>query len=478
MRAAPALQATRWCKLPTSTGWRQGVRLRVNTNATAGTVFTNCYSNSPVCVPARAAMFSGLYPHEVGSYDNAAPFDCRVPAWTNRLRDSGYRCRATGKLDFLYETDYGMEEIHTEHGHDTSPDITAYFRNPMVPRVDSRAQIDAFIDEKPHRDYRFVRETIRFLEQEAPGLETPWVQYLGLNCPHPRWVVPERFFRMYPLEDIALPESTPGRPPQLHPALAEANHYNKFDEAPFAEERIRRARAAYYGMISMLDEWLGEVLDSLEKSGRAGETIVVFTADHGEMLGDHGMWFKGCPYDEAARVPLIIAGPGFGRKHIQAPVSHVDLAATILELSGVGPFDGLRGKSVVPLVNGSETGEERWTYSELNNEGNITGTFWVCQGSWKYIYFVGYPPLLFNLKDDPGEFENLAGRERYGDVERELSELLHTIVNPEEVSAAAFVDQRRRLETALSHMDNPRVYHDFVKRLGSEFAASLKSSRS
>ncbi|HUU29291.1 MAG TPA: sulfatase-like hydrolase/transferase [archaeon] len=445
--------------------------------ASRGTVFTACYSNSPVCVPARAAMFTGLYPHEVEAYDNAAPFDGRVPAWTNRLNDSGYLCRAAGKLDFLYHHDYGMQEIDTVHGHDTSPDITAYFRNPIVPRVDSRAQIDAFLDETPNRDYRFVSETLRFLKEEAPALDSPWVQYLGLNCPHPRWVIPERYYRMYPLDNISLPDLPRGWPPELHPVLAATNHYNKFNEAPFPEGNIRRARAAYYGMITMLDEWVGEVLQALEKSGKAGETILVFTADHGEMLGEHGMWFKNTPYDQAARVPLIISGPGFESETIGAPVSHVDLAATILELSGAGPFPGLRGKSLIPLVKGREKGDKRWAYSELNNEGAVTGIFWVRKGPWKYVYFVGFPPLLFNLAMDPGELENLAGSASCRIVEKELKELLYDTVDPEKVSEAAFAHQRRRLDQALSRLDDPQVYLDFERRLGKEFAGKLKETR-
>ena len=444
--------------------------------ARRGTAFTNCYSNSPVCVPARAAMFSGLYPHEVQAYDNAAPFDCRVPAWTNRLTGSGYLCRATGKLDFLFDRDYGMVEVETRHGHDLNPDITAYFRNPIVPRVDSRAQIEAFIDENPHQDTRFVAEAVRFLDQDAPGLgNQPWVQYVGLNSPHPRWVIPERFYRMYNLENIYPPELPGGWPPELHPVQAATNRYNKFDLAPFPEGNIRRARAAYYGMITMLDEWVGRILTSLEKSGRAGNTVVIFTSDHGEMLGEHGMWFKGCPYDPAARVPLIIAGPGFESNTIAAPVSHVDLAATILELAGLEPFPGLRGRSVMPLVQGAETGEDRWTYSELNNEGNITGSFWVRKGDWKYVYFVGYQPLLFNLKDDPGEFANLAGVEKYREVESELHDLLRSAADPEKVSAEAFAHQKVRLEKDLAHLDDPEIYRRYSSRLGEEFAAKLKA---
>jgi choline-sulfatase len=443
-----------------------------------GTVFTNCYSNSPVCVPARAAMFSGLYPYEVQSYDNAAPFDCRVPAWTNRLTSSGYLCRATGKLDFLFNHDYGMLEVDTEHGHDLNPDITAYFRNPIVPRVDSRAQIEAYIDEKPHRDTSFVAEAVRFLDQDVPGPgNKPWVQYVGLNSPHPRWVIPERFYRMYYLDNIYLPKLPGPWPPDLHPVQAAANHYNKFDLAPFSEGNIRRARAAYYGTITQLDEWVGEILGSLEKTGQAENTVVIFTADHGEMLGEHGMWFKGCPYEDAARVPLVIAGPGFEPKTVAAPVSHVDLAATILELAGLEPFQGLRGKSFMPLAQGTETGEDRWAYSELNNEGNITGTFWVRKGDWKYVCFVDYPPLLFNLKDDPGEFENLAGIQKYREVERELHDLLRSVVNPEEVSVAAFAHQKARLQKDLARLDDPEIYRRYSSRLGEEFAAKLKAGR-
>ena len=446
--------------------------------ARRGTVFTNCYSNSPVCVPARAAMFSGLYPHEVQAYDNAAPFDCRVPAWTNRLTSSGYLCRATGKLDFLFNHDYGMVEVDTEHGHDLNPDITAYFRNPIVPRVDSRAQIEAYIDEKPHRDTSFVAEAARFLDQDVPGLGNKrWVQYLGLSSPHPRWVIPGRFYRMYNPENIYPPQMPGGWPPDLHPALAAVNHYNKFDLAPFPEGNIRRARVAYYATITQLDEWVGEILGSLEKTGQAENTVVIFTADHGEMLGEHGMWFKGCPYEDAARVPLVISGPGFEQKTIAAPVSHVDLAATILELAGLEPFPGLRGRSVMPLVRGTETGEDCWTYSELNNEGNITGTFWVRKSDWKYVYFVDYPPLLFNLKDDPGEFENLAGQQKYREVESGLHDLLRSVVNPEEVSAAAFAHQKARLEKDLARLDEAEIYRRYQQRLGEEFAAKLKTER-
>ncbi|MFH1070811.1 MAG: sulfatase-like hydrolase/transferase, partial [Candidatus Glassbacteria bacterium] len=279
--------------------------------ARRGTVFTNCYSNSPVCVPARASLFTGLFAHEVEAYDNAAPFDGRAPCWTNRLAQSGYLCRATGKLDFVAGRDYGLLEVDTGHGHDTNPDITAYFRNPLVPRLDSRAQIEGFIDQKPNGDERCVAETLRFLADDTPGLGgRPWLEYVGLTSPHPPWRVPRRYFDMYPLDNISLPEMPGGRPPALHPCLMAVNHYNRFDAAPIPDGNILRARAAYYGSISRLDEWVGQILAELEKTGRAENTVVVFTSDHGEMLGEHGMWFKSCPYDQAARVPLVIAGPG------------------------------------------------------------------------------------------------------------------------------------------------------------------------
>lgn len=129
----------------------------------------------------------------------------------------------------------------------------------------------------------------------------------------------------------------------------------------------------------------------------------------------------------------------------------------------------------MPLAHGTETGEDRWAYSELNNEGNITGTFWVRKGDWKYVCFVDYPPLLFNLKDDPGEFENLAGIQKYREVERELHDLLRSVVDPEKVSAEAFAHQKARLEKDLARLDDPEIYRRYSSRLGEEFAAKLKA---
>ena len=446
--------------------------------ARRGAVFANCYSNSPVCVPARASLFTGFYPHEVEAYDNASPFDGRVPTWANRLTASGYLCRATGKLDFRAGGNYGMQETATEHGHDTGPDITAYFRNPLVPRIESRAQIEAFIDERPKPDEKYVAEAVRFLAEDLPGLgKKPWAQYVGLVSPHPSWSISERFYRMYPLDNISLPELPGGWPPHLHPELAGLNHYNMFDLAPFPEGNILRARAAYYGSITMLDEWVGKLMEALEKSGKLDRTLVVFTSDHGEMLGEHGMWFKSCPYEAAARVPLIIAGPGFPAGRVETPVSHVDLVATLLETAGVPPFAGLRGHSLKSLASGAESGAERFAYSELNSEGNLTGVFQVRKAEWKYIHFVGMEPLLFNLKEDPGEFGNLAGREKYREVEKSLKELLFDTVNPEKISVAAFADQRRRLELDLPRLDDPLVYRGYERRLGKEFAEKLKAGK-
>ena len=444
--------------------------------AASGTVFTNCYSNSPVCVPARASMFTGFYPHEVGAYDNAAPLRPEIPTWTDTLRDSGYRCRATGKLDFWHNSDYGMEEVHTLHGHDTSPDVTAYFRKPMVPRIDSRQQIEAFMAEEVNHDRVFVDEAVRFIRDDAPKMDEPWVQYVGLTSPHPKWVVPEEIYKTYNLDEIDLPYPEVGWPPKLHPVLQEVNHYNKFDTAPFESKRIQRARAAYYSMITMLDAWVGLIMHTLEQSGQADNTCIVFTADHGEMLGCHGMWFKSVAYDEAARVPLVISGPGIkGGGTVEAPVSHVDVVDTVLCMAGRKSYRGLRGRSVLPLIDGSESGSDRFSYSELNNEGNVTGSFWIRKDNWKYIYYAdGYPAILFDMENDPCEQNNLAGNNKYAEVVKKLDSVLRDTVDPDLVSAQAFEDQARRRDRTLAGIGQPDVYNGFAKRYGEEFAARLK----
>lgn len=236
---------------------------------------------------------------------------------------------------------------------------------------------------------------------------------------------------------------------------------------PIPEARIRRAHAAYFGMISEVDEYLGWILDKVDLDN----TLFVYTSDHGEMGGDHGLWLKNVLLENAARVPMIVAGAGLPRgKVVNTPVGHVDLIATMLELAGAPRPASLRGHS---LLDGSHPG---YAYSESHSEGNCTGSFMIRKGDWKYLYFTGDDPLLFDLKSDPGEFHNLAGRNETAAVQKELHGILMSLVDPDAVTERAFAEQERRLAAMVRSMKRAEFYQEIEGRLGTAQARVLTNA--
>jgi choline-sulfatase len=228
-------------------------------------------------------------------------------------------------------------------------------------------------------------------------------------------------------------------------------------------------------MITELDEHLGVVLDALERRGMLKDTVVVYTADHGEMLGEHGIWLKRALLEGAARVPMIMAGAGLpSGKVIETPVSHVDLAATLLDLGGVPRAAGLRGQSLLPLIAGDSNKAPSYVYSECHTEGNCTGSFMIRKGDWKYLYFSFYGNnLLFNLRNDPGELNNLTGRPETAAIEKEMHSLLRSVVDPDEVTLRAFKKQDEWLARMVADHDAPSFYETLQGRLGRGQAALI-----
>lgn len=434
--------------------------------ASMGVNFRNAYCNSPLCAPARAALASGLFPSDAGSYCNATPFDGRVPSWSNLLRDAGWHCWATGKLDTGHDVDYGFEEVKTTHGHSIEPDIACLLRSPVTFLPAARERIDATFTDEEHRDTELVSRALDFLRGRAPKLGKPWAIYIGAHAPHPRWRAKRKYLGIYPPERMPMPAIPEGYFERQHPFFrAYANYRNC--SVPIPEARVRRVRSAYYGMLTELDAQVGRVLDHLARSGELANTIFIYTSDHGEMLGEHGLWTKNQLLEYSARIPMIIAAPGLPRgRTIDTPVSHVDLIATLLDLAGVPAKSRLRGHSLVPMANGRAGTHPGFTYSETHSDGNYTGAFMIRSGEWKYIYFSGDRPLLFNLKRDPGEFDDLAGRPEAAEIQKELHAVLLSLVDPDEVTRQAFAEQARRLEALLRLKSKDEFYKFVAGRLG------------
>ena len=443
-----------------------------------GVNFRRCYSNSPVCAPARASLFTGLYPHEVGAYDNAAPLDGGVPTFGHAARDQGYHCTATGKLDFYANTDYGFEEIRTKHGHDRSPDITAFFRNPIAVRPEDMVNVKDVVREGPPGDWNSMQTTRDFIQDRSCGLGKPWLAWTGWNAPHNAYRTCAEMLELYPVDKIELPEFPEGWRTAEHPVLY-MSRYQRDCMQPIPDQRVALDRAAYFGMITEIDQMLGELLEALEATGQLDNTVIIFTSDHGDMMGEHGFFYKNAPYDGCARVPLVIAGPGFpSGTTVDQPVSLVDLHATICDIAGAPLPETTRGCSLRALANG-QSGAPAFAYVELNTERLITGVFSVVQGDWKYNHYVGYSHQIFNLAEDPGEWENRIDDPDCGEVVERLRGILYDICDPESVSDAAFADQDRRFNAHIGPgtpediYANAQVFSQYSARLGDDQAREL-----
>jgi choline-sulfatase len=438
----------------------------LNRLAARGVNFQNCYSNNPVCVPARASLMTGMFASDVGSFGNATPLGPDTLTWGNHLRSHGYYCWATGKMDLTHGGDYGFHELEVSNGHSLNPDITSLFRAPVCMYLPERPQVNGWFRDHTSPDRERAQRALQFLRAEMPKLRQPWAAYVGFTMPHPRWVAQRKYLGIYPPEKMPLP-AVPLNYLDERPApfTLLANFHNV--SAPISRKRIQRARAAYFGMISELDEHVGWLLDELDRSGEAENTLFIYTSDHGEMLGDNGLWFKDVLLENAARVPLIMAGAGLPQgKTIRMPVSHVDMVPTILDIAGVPRPQTLRGHSLLPLIHGQAGAKPGFAFSESHSTGNITGSFMIRKGDWKYIYFTGDKPLLFNLKEDPSELHNLAEQPEMTGLIGELHQHLTSLVDPDAVTYRAFDKQHQILMNLVDSLDAESFYKRLLSRMG------------
>jgi choline-sulfatase len=434
--------------------------------AARGVNFRHAYSGNPVCVPGRASLMTGMWASDVGSYCNSTPFDGRVPTWGNRMRDAGYHTWATGKMDLWHDKDLGFHEVHTSHGHSEDPDITSLFRAPVCFRPKERNNADGEYADRRAPDLPRAEGAINFLKDEAPKLGRPWCAYVGFSKPHPKFDAALKYREIYPPEKMPLPRWPEGYLERRHTMFQVLANFKNVS-VPVPEERVRRARSCYFGLITELDELIGRVLDQLERSGQMENTLVVYTSDHGEMLGEHGLWLKNVLLEGAARVPLVMAGAGLpAGKTVTTAVSHADIAATLLDLAGAPRPEELRGHSLVPLARGEAGTHPGFAFSESHSEGNCTGSFMIRKGDLKYLYFTGDEPLLFDLKKDPGEFQNLAGKKEFAGVLKEMHAHLASLLDPDAVTQAAFRKQAEVLARLVREQSKKQFYKTLVGRLG------------
>lgn len=416
--------------------------------AAEGTRFSSVSCASPLCAPSRAAFATGRYVHETGFWDNATPYDGTPETWGHHLAANGVDVATVGKLDFDPDADHGFDARLPEHR--DRPDVYGLHRDPVKQRESGRERIlaagpadgSAWYED---REEARTEAAIQFLEERAAsGNDEPWVLGLNYILPHFPLEVDREYYELYPESAVDLPVDYP--PGDDHPILEELRYH--FDGLDVEEDVLRRTRAAYYGLCTALDGYVGRVLDTLDDLGLADDTLVVYTSDHGEPLGDHGIWWKCCMYEPSVAVPAIVRGPSVeGGQVVDEPVSLLDLVPTISDAVGVDSYPAWRGQSLLPVVRGErEADPERAVFSEYHAHGTSRGMYMVHQGDYKYVYYPENPPQLFHLGDDPDELTNLANDPAHAEVRERLHRELTRRVDPDEVDRRARREQRRRLD--------------------------------
>jgi choline-sulfatase len=418
--------------------------------AAAGTRFTSAYTPCPICVPARGALQTGRHVHEIGSWCNGTPYHGQIRGWGHRLIDLGHRVVSVGKLHLRSSDDSNGfdEEILPMHVLDGIGDLHGMVRNPPPQRPGIRLlaeKVQAGESSYTVYDTQITERACEWIRTTGPGTEKPWVLFVSFVRPHFPLIAPERFMQHYLKADLPRPF---GSVPD-HPVMKELRRIQNYDDYFVDDDHRRLAIAAYYGMVNAVDEDIGRVLDALRDSGQADDTLVIYTSDHGDNLGNRGFWGKSNMYEDSAGVPMILAGPGMPRGGVvDTPVTLLDLPQTIIEavgehLTGEERAD-LPGRSLFGIAGGDHT--DRAVLSEYHAVAAITGIFMIRYRKWKLVYFVGYPAQLFDLEADPLEQNDLGQAPGFADVRRMLEQKLRAICDPEAVSERAFRDQAAMIE--------------------------------
>ncbi|GGM10655.1 choline-sulfatase [Pseudomonas asuensis] len=415
-------------------------------------VFDSAYCNSPLCAPSRFVLMSGQLPSKIGAYDNAADFPADIPTYAHYLRRLGYRTALSGKMHFcgpdqlhgfeerltsdIYPADYGWAVNWDE------PEVRASWYHNMSSVLQAGPSIRTnqldFDEEVVFKAQQYLYDHVR------RGSDEPFCLTVSMTHPHDPYTITKEFWDLYEETDIALPSVTleqSEQDPHSQRLLKVVDLWDK----PLPEQKVRDARRAYYGACSYVDANIGKLLKTLDECGLADDTIIVFSGDHGDMLGERGLWYKMHWFEMSARVPLIVHAPKhFAARHVSASVSTMDLLPTLVELAGGNIQEGLPldGRSLLPHLENREGHDE--VIGEYMAEGTDSPLMMIRRGRYKFIYSERDPLLLFDLVNDPQELENLAAASEYQSVLEAFVQEARARWDMPRIHAEVLASQRRR----------------------------------
>ncbi|MFO1115388.1 MAG: sulfatase-like hydrolase/transferase [Beijerinckiaceae bacterium] len=419
--------------------------------AARGALFSDAYTNCPICVPARATFATGRYVHDTGYWDNSIAYDGRIPSWGHRLQQAGVRVESIGKLHYRSEEDdTGFDAQHIPmHIAGGVGMIHLSIRRQFKDFVRPARKRSAIIEHAGPGESEYTRYDRKVADiatqwlRDAANSDKPWTLFVSFVTPHYPLIAPKEYCDLYPVEEMPDAKFGPESGFECHPWLSDL-----VASSIMTKDQQRAAISAYLGLVSFMDAQVGRVLDALDAAGLRDSTRILYTSDHGENAGARGLWGKSNHYQEAVRIPMIVAGADtpFG-KVVDTPVSLVDVYPTILDCVGTPVVDkDLPGRSLFGLIEARED-RERIVFSEYHAAGSPSASYMLRKGRFKFIYYVGYAPELFDLEADPEETHNLAGAPEHVATVRDLEVELRKIVDPEKEDARANEAQRKLIES-------------------------------
>ncbi len=425
--------------------------------------FTNAYCTNPVCAPSRASILTGLWTHNLEATDNSKPYSHRHKTIADQFKSAGYMTSLVGKMHFVdaqtHGFDYKLEfndwwqylgpktqiwadELGRPNSGSGLPQIDTLWekRDPWTGhrKPDGRLGTVAVgraseLEEEDHFESFVTRESIRFLEDYGKS-EEPFLLISSFLKPHDPFTPAKRFAEMFKAEDIQLPltwgkADTKNLPSEVREAIEVCRWTPELKQADAARQRV----ASYYACLAQVDDCVGKILEALKRLGLDKNTLVVYTSDHGEMLGDLGLWNKFQFYEGSCGVPLMFKGPGMSPDQCAAPVSLISLKLTLAELCDVpslGPTDGASFASWVHHPNSTQPHQP--VFAEYN-VGTRDAKYMIRDGTYKYTFWANDKPELYDLASDPQELHNVANDPHYAAIASELKKKLFQWHTPREV---------------------------------------------